>query len=127
MAGIVNAGGAETPFFILSVSSYSNTFAGMLSWETVMPRDLAVLFPAHPTVVAAATSSPATSTPQTVPLPAAAFKDEVVSNHDVRIYRDPAGRSVLVYGYWNQSTLILARDPAAFAEIAERLATSRTQ
>lgn len=125
MAGVVNvpstsleAGGAQSPFFILSVASFGDTFAGMLAWETTMPRDLNSLFP--PYLSATATSTAATTTP-------AAFRDEVIANHDARVYRDTASRSVLLYGYWNQTTLVIARDPAAFIEILGRLATSRSQ
>lgn len=149
MAGIVNVGGAQSPFFILSVISYSNTFSGMLSWEPLLPRDLGTLFPRYqvsapaPTVFSTttmATTTTATTTttaPKTVaktatstpaaPVTVPVFYDDAVSNHDVRIYRDAAGQSILLYGYWNQTTLVIARDPAAFAEILQRLATSRTQ
>lgn len=129
MAGIVNADGNPTPFFILGVSSYSNTFAGMLSWETVMPRDLAALYPSYPSPAqSVGTTSPqATTTLPVITLQTKGFRDEVVSNHDVRVYRDENGKSVVLYGYWNQTTLVIARDPAAFTEIAERLATSRLQ
>lgn len=156
MAGVVNTGGVQSPFFILSVSSYSNTFAGMLLWEKSMPRDLAKLYPPYPSPVIAesiatstiatasttptvstssprvSTSSPRVTTPgvsttKSVPPAAApAFFDATVANHDVRVYRDSAGRDVVLYGYWNQTTLIIARDAAAFSEIIGRLATSRT-
>ena len=127
MSGIVSAGGSQNPFFILSVVSYGDTFSGMLSWEPTMARDLEALFPQY----SSATSTVSTSSPQAVatstPILAASFRDEVVNNHDVRIYRDTEGRSVLMYGYWNQTTLVIARDPSAFTEITERLATTRTQ
>lgn len=139
MAGVVNIDGVQSPFFILSVLSYRDTFSGMLSWEPKIRSDLEALFPPHLT----ATSTPvATSTPATgaskgavkitagvKPAPPAptAFVDDTVANHDVRIYRDVAGQSVLLYGYWNQTTLVIARDPSAFAEILQRLATSRAQ
>ena len=136
MTGIVNISGTASPFFILSVTSYADTFAGMLSWEATMPSDLSVLFPPYlptaSTTAAIATTTPkiktkvATSTPPAL-LPAAAFHDEVVSNHDARVYRDAAGQSILIYGYWNRTTLVIARDPAAFIEIFRRLATSHTQ
>jgi hypothetical protein len=119
MAGIVSAGGSQYPFFVLSVSSYGDTFAGMLSWEPAMGRDLSAIFPPF----AESYAVQATSTP-TVKL---VFRDEIVSNHDVRIYRDREGRSILIYGYWNKKTLIIARNQAAFIEIVERLATARTQ
>lgn len=119
MAGVVNVGGTQSPFFILSVTSYGDTFAAMLFWESSMPRDLDKLFPQY----SSATSTIATSTPVLV----ISFRDEVVANHDTRVYRDSAGRTVLLYGYWNQTTLVVARNAAAFTEIINRLATSRAQ
>lgn len=135
MAGIVKVGENQSPFFILSVASFGDTFAGMLAWEPTMPRDLSRLFPPFPAVildiVATSTSTKnkkkTATTSLPVPITAPAFRDEIIANHDVRIYRDEKGLSVLLYGYWNQSTLIIARDPAAFTEILGRLATSRTQ
>lgn len=142
MAGLVSAGGNRNPFFILSVVSYSDTFSGMLSWETQMPQDLALLFPPHPLpepIRSSATSTMATSTAKTnvktlasatttpnVPTFQPGFIDKVVANHDTRIYRDGAGKTVLLYGYWNQTTLVIARDEAAFTELLQRLATSRS-
>jgi len=154
MAGIVNVGGSQSPFFILSVASYSNTFSGMISWEPLMAHDLRMLFPPYkapaqttsstqaeiPAPVATTTvpkaavetsKTVATTTPivkkQSVSAIAAGFYDEVINNHDARVFRDSAGRSVLLYGYWNQTTLIIARDPSAFTEILQRLATSRAK
>ena len=122
MAGVVNAGGSQSPFFKLSVSSYSNTFSGMLAWEKTMPRSLVRLFPPYPV---ASGSTASTSVPQAMAV--AGFSDTTIANHDVRVYHDESGRSVFLYGYWNQVTLVIARDTAAFVEILKRLATSRTQ
>jgi len=133
MAGIIRKSGVQTPFFILAVSSYSNTFGSMLSWEKTMPHDLSVLFPSYAAVTSVAPSSSATTTATTSTSSAqtaqsrAGFVDAVVANHDVRVYRDTASRDVIVYGYWNQTTLVIARDSAAFAEILGRLASSRAQ
>ena len=140
MAGVVNIDGRQSPFFILSVDSYSETFSGMLQWEPSMPGELAQLFPPYTkliSLVLAATSTAvtakktsvagkATSTPSVLEVQSV-FLDDIVANHDVRIYRDTVGQSVLLYGYWNQTTLVIARDPAAFSEILQRLATSRAQ
>ena len=140
MAGVANVNGAQSLFFILSVTSYSDTFAAMLAWEPRMMRDLIRLFPPYAvqTVsvpVATSTAMLATTSPQT-PAAAAAvtpaapyasgFSDETIANHDVRAYRDTSGRDVFLYGYWNQTTLVIAHDAAAFTEILKRLATSRT-
>ena len=139
MAGIVHDGVTEAPFFIVSVSSYSDTFAGMLSWETSMPKDLALFYPplavpASETPAPSAATTTATTTASAPTTPAAVlamqtpgFEDETLDNHDARVYRDAYGRALVVYGYWDQHTLVIARDPAAFTEIIGRLATSRTQ
>ncbi len=132
MAGIINVNGAQSPFFILSVASYSDTFAGMLSWESTMPSSLAAFFPPYANTAATTTATTTPTVKQktaapSAPYPHPGFQDEVVSNHDVRVYRSASGRSILLYGYWNQNTLIIARDSAAFSEIVQRLATSRAQ
>ncbi len=127
MVGVVNTASGQSPFFILSVGSYSATFSGMLSWELAMQSDLSVLYPSYPaSVVATSTATSTRSTTAPVSGQQVGFRDEVVSNHDVRIYRDSAGRSILLYGYWNQTTLVIARDPAAFTEILGRLAASHS-
>lgn len=129
MAGVINVNGAQSPFFILSVASYGDTFAGMLAWEPTMPRDFAKLFPPYsaPAASTATTSTAATAPVSSIRVAAPAFLDAAIANHDVRVYRDAQGRSVLLYGYWNQMTLVIARDEVAFTEILRRLATSRTQ
>ncbi len=53
------------------------------------------------------------------------FRDETLQNHDVRVYRDEAGRVVIVYGYWDRTTLIIARDLTVYTELLGRLSTSR--
>ncbi len=112
MAGIVNVSGTASPFFILSVTSYSETFAGMLAWEPTMPHDLTAFFAPYPVATSTAV---------------AGFRDEVVGNHDARVYRDPQGRSIVIYSYWDQQTLVIARNEAALTELLTRLATSRSQ
>jgi hypothetical protein len=141
IAGVVNTSNGQSPFFILAVSSYGTSFSGMLTWEPLMQTDLATLFPMSTTlgrIVATSTATAistttmqkaATSVAKTPAIPAASvgFRDEVVSNHDVRVYRDAQNKSVLLYGYWDQKTLVIARDPISFAEILGRLATSHTK
>lgn len=111
MAGIVNAS-EQSPFFLLSVQSYGDTFAGMLAWEPHMAQDLKTLFPPSSGASASAQYS---------------FIDKVVANHDARALRDSAGHTMIIYGYWDPSSLIIAHDESAFTELVSRLATSRTQ
>lgn len=121
MAGIVRAGNTQSPFFILSVASYRDTFAGMLAWEPTMPESLVALFP--PTGATSTTSAARASATLVI---AGAFRDETVANHDVRIFRDATKHSIVLYGYWDPKTLVIARDPEAFRVILDRLSTSRS-
>ncbi len=121
MAGILNTTSGESPFFILAVTDYSPSFSGMLSWEPTMQGDLATLYP-MPLLPQATTT--ATSTQSATP---PSFSDDAVQNHNVRVLKTADGKSIMLYGYWNPSTLVIARDPAAFIEILNRLATSHTQ
>ena len=147
MAGVVQLHGTPSIFFILSVQSYSDTFAGMLSWEPTMPRDLSRLFPSYPTETVAlqsasstststatASSSPASTTTPTQDATSAftlvykaGFFDEVVASHDARAYRDTSGKTLFIYSYANPTTLILARDEEALTEILSRISTSRSK
>lgn len=127
--GVVNAGNQTRAFFVLRVESYERTYAGMLTWEPRMQRDLDMLYPLYEassvpdTVVATSTTS--TSTPVLVaPIQAQArtrFDDAVVANHDVRILRDTTGNTLLLYGYADKQTLLIARDENAFETLLARL------
>lgn len=131
--GIVNARGETRPFFVIRVTSYERTFAGMLTWEPLMARDLGALYPLYPVsepepVALATASTTATSTKSAVippaPVQAASrirFEDAVVSNRDVRVLRDTSGKSLILYGYADKETLIIARDEAAFELLLTRL------
>jgi hypothetical protein len=124
LAGVVNVGGGNSAFFILRVDTYPATFSAMLSWEPTVLGSVAPLFP-QPAALAAASSTVASTTAPVASTTATGFRDETVSNHDVRVYRDATGASALTYGYWDPTTLIITRDPAGFAEILSRLANAR--
>ncbi|MBU6323634.1 hypothetical protein KGQ55_03020 [Patescibacteria group bacterium] len=140
--GAVTANGETRIFFILRAISYERTFAGMLQWEGTIMQDLAPLYPPYPasaqgvTPTSSTTPISASSTPKTAtttPPNAASsmqtpgFRDEVIGNYNVRAYKDAAGRTLLLYGYRDQSTLIIARDEAAFTTLAARLTATKTQ
>ncbi len=132
--GVIHEGGETRAFFALRVSSYERTFAGMLTWEPLMMRDLGLLYPLYPEDVieepvvdlsASTTPKVASTTPRIVPAPAVSrgrFEDTVVANRDVRILRDTRGRSLLLYGYADKETLVIARNEASFAALITRLA-----
>lgn len=126
--GVVHAGDETRPFFIFRVGSFERTFAGMLDWEASMPRDLATFYPAYPEPEAPSvgTSTASSSTPIERPF-SVSFVDEVVDNHDVRVLRDSHNHALMLYGYRDKQTLIVARDEAAFSELLARLASTRSQ
>ena len=125
--GVVSSGGETAPFFLLRVNSYERTFAGMLGWENTMLRDLAPLYPEFPAPEVVPDTS-TTTMPIIAPVPMNAprsFTDDVVANRDVRVLRDGAGRTLLLYGYSDKETLIIARDEVAFATLVSRLTATR--
>ncbi len=137
--GIVHAGNETRAFFVLAANSYERTFAGMLAWEPTVGSDLAPLYPAYvdaPPPMPAIATTTATSSPQSatttkaatttpaVPLQKPGFVDEVVDSHDVRALKDEEGRTLLLYGYRDQNTLVIARDETSFSVILARLSAS---
>jgi hypothetical protein len=117
MVGVVNDGAQTRAFFILRVLSYERTFAGMLDWESSIGNDLSVLYPAYPASTATSTATTTTETTAS----SAQFVDEVVANHDARALKDTEGRTIIIYGYADKQTLIIARDEAAFTLLLSRL------
>lgn len=116
--GLVTAGGETRPFFILRVSSFDRTYAGMLVWEASMERDLLFMYPPYPSIE--------TSTSSPLQAPAGdqfrlSFVDEVIENRDMRVLHDADGRTLMLYGYWDKQTLIIARNTAALTELMGRL------
>lgn len=139
--GIVHAAGETRVFFILRVLSYERTFAGMLTWEGAIQESLLDFYPNYPEPTPPAPTTATTTkivngkkivvttiTPAVVPekLPPH-FVDEVTSNHDVRALKDSFGKTLLLYGYRDKETLIIARDEAAFAELSNRLQATKQQ
>ena len=154
MVGAVNTNGQTHAFFIFKVTSYERTFAGMLEWEPTLQKSLSILYPTYPnsqkqstqqvltsstTTLSASTTtgtgtqqktvSTTTSTSLFVPTinPSSLqpqFVDEVVSNRSVRALKDISGRTIVLYGYADKATLILARDEDAFTFILSRLSVS---
>lgn len=131
--GVVNVGNDTKAFFALRVDSYERTYAGMLTWEPLMLRDLGALYPLYPVATpspvdvatSTATSTTATTTAAQAPTTAAPaltrFEDAIVANHDVRVLRDTQGRSLVLYGYADKRTLLIVRDESAFEALIARL------
>lgn len=133
--GVLRIGAEARPFFILEASSFDRTFAAMLSWEPTLGRDLAQFYPELPAPLPAVPEGEASTTEpiaktaravQAAPI-RRSFIDEVIANRDARVLRDADNRPVLLYGYYDRDTLIIARSPDAFAELVRRLSSSRAR
>lgn len=122
--GVVRADAETHPFFMFRVASYERTFAGMLQWETTIARDLSRFYPEYPEEVPFGTST-ASSTISTPRMPRV-FIDAVIDNHDVRVLKDEQGRQLILYGYRDKETLIIARSEKAFSELLARLSSTRS-
>lgn len=98
MAGFLGENnGNSTPFVILKVSSYETGLAGMLEWETTVPRSFDSIFGTK-------TVGTATST--------ARFRDIVVLGKDARSTNVVAG-DTLSYVFANQNTIVIAGSKTA--------------
>ncbi|MBU1292488.1 hypothetical protein KJ819_00280 [Patescibacteria group bacterium] len=131
--GVVHAGSETRAFFALRVDSYERTYAGMLTWEPLLQKELSLLYPLYPVEIGAAApvaTTTASSTPTTATstatvieqgIPLTRFSDAIIANYDVRVLKDTNGKTLVLYGYVNKQTLIIARDEAAFQILLERL------
>ena len=130
--GVIHAGTETNTFFALRVDSYERTYAGMLTWEPLMARDLAALYPLHPaqetrteiepsTATTTASTTPVRETPATQASARTRFEDSIVANHDVRILKDTDGKTLMLYGYADKRTLIIARNEVSFEALLARL------
>ena len=152
MVGAANTSGQTHAFFILRVTSYERTFAGMLQWEPSLQQSLSSVYPLYPkaqpqpvqSIMAATTTHITASTTSKITqqrtatstismpfistidssAPQLQFIDEVVANRSVRALKDMSGRTIVLYGYADKATLILARDEEAFTFILNRLSVS---
>lgn len=123
--GVVNSRGEARPFFILRVSSYERTFAGMLSWEATMGGDLAFFYPPPATIAPQVATSTASTTMPSLIAYTPRFVDRVIENHDTRVLYGADGSAVIVYGYKDKETLIITGGEEAFSEIVKRLQSAR--
>jgi hypothetical protein len=76
--------------------SYANTFAQMLDWETSIAQDLLPVL--HPELTQNNIKETEGRT----------FRDERIGDIDARVLRDPLGNELIVYGFVDRKTLIIA-------------------
>ena len=98
MYGISNSNG-QKPFILFKTSSYQQTFANMLKWETKIVTDL----------------GPVLNLGEN--LPDGAFLDKILVNKDVRAITSSDGTITFLYGFLDNQTLLITSDSQTFQDI----------
>jgi hypothetical protein len=99
----------ESPsvFLIIRLDSFENTFAGMLSWEKSLVGDIGPLFNTADELKGLE--------------PGTAFEDAIIKNKDVRAIYNMQDKLLLVYSYYDTSTLIITDNAETLSSIIARL------
>jgi hypothetical protein len=97
---------------LLNTSDYDNMYAGLLEWEKKMVDDFFTMFDIS-------------VSGERAYLLAKPFQDTTIRNIDVRTLLDKDGKTILLYGFVNQNTVIITTTQETFAEIMTRYNASR--
>jgi len=112
--------GKNLPFIIFKTSYFENAYAGMLSWEVNLKKDLLILFKLPGYENGGGLIADLTPTDNKK------FEDGVIVNKDVRILRDENNNVILLYGIIDKETIIITVNETAFKEIIDRLNKEKT-
>lgn len=106
---MLGALGGETPsnFIIIKLSSFESAYAGMLSWEENLPRDLGPLFQTSEEI-------------RNIPSPSS-FSDTISRNKDIRSLLNAEGKTLLLYSFLDNKTLIITDSLDTLHVIISRL------
>ncbi len=96
-------------FLILSVNDYASSYSGMLKWEKDMPKDLVKIF----------------SVDQDFLTRTYSFSDLSIKNKDLRIIRDDAGKTIMLYSFIDKETLLITKNEKIFGAILARINISK--
>ncbi len=91
----------KDPFIVMAIKRYDHAFAGMLDWENSIRRDLSPWFGA----VSIATK------------PTNQFIDGSVEGRNVRIKLNENEEEMIVYGFFNEHTLIITNSSESFSSL----------
>ena len=106
----VHAFNGNQPFLILTTDYYENSFAGLLTWERYMARDLLPLFGINKN--------------EDDPIFERPFQDRVVKNRDARILYDDLGQIIIMYVFKDKRTVIVTTSENTLDEVVKRLNAS---
>lgn len=103
------------PFIIFKTTSFENTYAGMLAWESDLEKNMSVLFhlPGY--------ENAGSILNELAPKTQKKFFDGVIVNKDVRILKGTDNETLLLYGIIDKETVIITVSDTAFKEIINRL------
>ncbi len=96
----------KLPFFITKINYYDNAFAGMLKWEEDMQQVFVKLG------ISALTTAP--------------WRDAIVKNKDVRLLKNESGDTVMLYGFYDKETLVIAPSEEVFSDVLAGLRARQT-
>lgn len=106
MFGVLSSSPSHS-VLIVKLKSFENAFPGMLEWEGRLVEDMLPLFIDPTELAGIATNS--------------IFKDKTIQNHDTRVLRNSYNQIVLIYGFFDNDTLIMTDDESSFRTIINRL------
>lgn len=96
----------NTAILTLETDSYQKAFAGMLAWETLLPKDLYEII------------SGKKYDPEII---SGKFEDFTYKNKDARIIKDRNGEIALLYSFLDSRTIVITGNEIAFDEILARI------
>lgn len=133
-------------FLLLRVTNYENAYAGMLTWETALARDMEPLFPNQiskakiitleevipDTIISTSTNATTTETGTTTPEyvqktvdNTRVWTDRVIRNTDTRALLDEQGRVVFFYSIVDKEYIFFGYKEETFAEVMRRVRSAK--
>ena len=109
MLGTMGETAPKHTFLLIKFNSFEHAFPGMLAWEESLAEDLLPLF--H--TVTASTS------------PLATFGDLTLQNRDARVLKDANGETLMLYSFYDNTTLIFADNEDTLRSILTRLSAEK--
>lgn len=109
LLGVYTKDSIRHPFIILKTTDFQIAFANMFTWEKKLFSDLYLPFNLA--------GDEETFTNK--------FTDQLVENKDTRVLKKDDGTNVLLYGFADEGTIIIADAPETFKEVIHRLQTMR--
>ncbi len=112
--------GGKARFIVLKTSYYANAFSGMLKWEKNIYSDLKnILDLKNESFETTGTTTDSYS------LKTSMFYDGIISNRDSRILRDGQNKTLLIYSFIDNETLVIASNENLLKTLTQKLTIKR--